>query len=123
MLKVFELAEAEDHFEKKVETFIEATNVTNPVQNAVYVTIYSVKRKIELKGDLHVNVVWKFVRPRQLISIGEDSSPIFSQIAELVDGVLELNFRQLDLVDYFFANLRVDWYPDRVALTRDFLFI
>ena len=73
MLQVFELAEAEYHFEKKEETFVEAAYVTDPVQNAVHVTIYSVKRKIELKGDRHVNSVRKFIRPCQLISIGEDS--------------------------------------------------
>ena len=84
MLKLIEVYEAKDDGEDYEETLIESTNITDPIENAVYVSVNTVEVKVELISQLQVHRIWKLVRSYLFRFINENSAVILRQRTELI---------------------------------------
>ena len=67
-----------------------------------------------------MHVVGELVRSIVHMQVLKDANLVLGQPAELVVRVLEVQVRQLYLVDKFFAHLRADWDIDELGLVGNF---
>ena len=122
MLKVFKVGEAEQDGKQDDQAFAETTEITDPIKDAVNVSVYSVEGQVELKCDLHVDVVWELVRPTEQVCVSKYPPIVLGQLTELVIRILKSQVCQLHFVNDFFAQLGVHGNINKLLLLSDFLF-
>ena len=79
----------EDDAQYEVQTLVEAAHITDPVQNAIHITVYPVERQIEFEGYLQVDSIREFVRPTEAVRLREHALFVLCDVAELEVRVLE----------------------------------
>jgi hypothetical protein len=62
VLEAIKLGETQNDAKNDDQTFAKTTEISDPIENAIHITVYSIEGQIKLKSNLHVYVVWKFVR-------------------------------------------------------------
>ena len=104
--------------------FTQATNIAKPVQYAVHLSVNDGHVQAQLKGQLDVNVVPKFVRSLLRLLDAEDVQMILSRPARpLPQNVLQVQLGDFDRVDDFLADLTIDRDPSRDGLRHNLLLI
>lgn len=78
VFEIMELEEYKDNFEPQIETFIKSTNVTNPVQKAVNISIDSVQIKVKFKSYLYMHPIRKLIGSSLLENVTEYTQVLLS---------------------------------------------
>jgi len=112
VVELVELAEHEHKGETDADALVQTADVSYPIEQAVNVSIHTIESQVEFKCELCMHFVLELVGSRQLKPIRKDVHLILGNLAELDVGVLQVQVRQLHLVDDLFAYLGVNRVPE-----------
>ena len=107
MLEVVEREQAEHDLEEQKDALGEAAQIPDQVQVAVHVPVDPVEGQIEFKYDGHVHQVSVLVWPANASLVAKNGFFILRDLTELVKLILQLQLRQLHLVDNLLSHLGV----------------
>lgn len=97
-----------DHEADDKDALEKATHVSNPIKEAINVSIKAIEREVELPCGLDVDSVPILVRSTHGLLYRENLLHVLSQSTELVMSVLQMQICHHYFVHLFFSNLRVD---------------
>ena len=69
VIELVELKEAKHNHQEQVEAFIEPTNITDPVQQTIDISVDSVEIQIKLKRDLQMDPIRELVWSHRLENV------------------------------------------------------
>ena len=90
MFKLFEVCECKSGWKNDYETFHKASDISNPVKEAVYITIDSVKCQIELPANHELHAILYLIWATHCILASKDLHLILGQGTELKIVVLQV---------------------------------
>ena len=105
MLESMIVDEAEKQRENYEETLIESTDVTDPIEYTVYVSIDTVKVEVELVSNLQMHLIIKLIGSALIQLITKNPTIVLRQCTKLIVLILKLEISQANLVDNLFPEL------------------